>query len=838
MPFRPQPAATEIAPPQRPHRAHESHAAGAPTAVRRAAFALRPAALALRAALLAGGTLLAAGLAAQPAAAQSPAAAAAARSYRIAPGTLDQVLNRYAAAAGVELSVDAALTKGKTSAGLNGRYTVDEGFDRLTQGQGLRVLRGERGVYTLRAAPPQGAATTLPAVEVRGTAVENPWGPVDGYVATRSATASKTDASLLETPQSVSVITKEQVRDQGAKTIGAALRYTPGVVAEEYGGGEIRVDQYMLRGFSGSMPYLDGLSTAGLYTLLSNSVEPYGLERIEVLRGPSSVMYGQNIPGGLLSLVSKRPTETPLHELEVQGGNWDRRQVAGDFSGPLNDSGTLLYRVTGLFRDGGTQVHDVDSQRTYIAPSLTWKPDADTSFTLLTHYQHDKEGFGGQYLPAEGTLYGSPIYGRLSSRLFIGEPDLNRFEREEYSVGYAFEHRFNSTWTVRQNLRYSHANVNQAQTVGAGVEEGTALLDRMASQSHAWIDNVTVDSQIQADFATGALRHTALAGLEYSNSHDRWYEKDGEASPLDLLNPVYGQPYTMPPVDFATDDKVRQLGLYAQDQLRWGRWTLTGGVRHDWADTFSKDLLSGTATPQHDEKTTAKGGLVYRFDNGVAPYLSYSESFLPNVGANFSNTPYKPSTGKQYEVGVKYQPAGYNSFMMVSAYDLTQRNMLTTDPDHPNFSVQTGEVRVKGIELSGTADLTQGWKVVGAYTYMSPKITRNNDGTVGNQPQDVPRHMASLWLDKTLQEGPLQGVGLGVGVRYIGSRYGDNQNSLAIPAVTLTDAALHYERRNWRFAINATNLFDKEYVGSCEGSADACLYGFRRSVMATVAYKW
>lgn len=667
---------------------------------------------------------------------------------------------------------------------------------------------------------------------------ETAWGPVNGYVATRSATGTKTDTPLIETPQSISVISRDQMRDQGVQSVGDALRYTPGVVAEEYGGTDLRIDQYMVRGFSNTMPFVDGLTTNTRYTLLSPKIDPYGLERVEVVRGPSSVLYGQNIPGGLVNLISKRPTATPFNEIEVQGLSPTGVETRFDFGGPATKDGTWLYRMTGVVHDSQTQVDHVDNKKYYLAPSVTYAPSTDTTFTVLANVQHSEDGFLAQNLPAVGTLYPA-AFGKIPTNFFIGEPGFNGVNKTSASIGYNFEHRFDDVWTARQNLRYSEADVDIKQVGTAGYLDATTL-NRFTLGANAHLENFAIDNQLQAQFNTFGLQHTAVFGLDYFRSKDRWREKDGDAAPLDVTNPVYGQPYTLL-YPYNTDDKLEQVGLYAQDQIKWGRFVLTGGIRHDWAQSTVVDSTSlpATVTDQRDKAVTGRAGLVYLFDNGLAPYFSYSTSFQPTIGSNNLGEPFKPTTGEQYEVGVKYQPVGSKSFIMLSAFNIDQANVLTADPSVGNVygQVQTGGIRVRGFEASVTSDLGDGLKLIASYSYLDPKITADNSGDIGNKPADVPNHIASIWVDKTLQDGPLRGLGFGGGLRYVGERYGDNDNQFLIPGNFLVDSTVHYDYRNWRFAVIAKNLFDKTYVATC-GNENFCYYGLRRSVIGSVTYRW
>lgn len=681
----------------------------------------------------------------------------------------------------------------------------------------------------------------VPVVVSAGREQETATSPVDGYVAKRSATGTKTDTPIVETPQSISVITSDQMQAQAVQSVGQALRYTPGVIGEEYGGLSTTIDNFVVRGFPNQFPFVDGLSTETYFTLLAPAVNPYGLERIDVLRGPASVLYGQNIPGGMINLVTKRPTDDPIHEASFDAGSYGEVGGRFDFSGPVTTDRTVLYRLTGDLGTTGSQVDFQTDKHFYIAPALTWKPSADTTFTLLSHFSYRNSSYPTADLAAVGTLYPGPNGTRIGTSVFDGEPDFNEIRRTEAAIGYEFEHRFNDWFTVRQNVRYTHVNLDEDIVGNEDLEADNATIDRYAYAAQASSDIFTVDNQAQFKFNTGPLQHTALIGFDYVHSIDRWAENDATSVPsLNLYNPVYGSgPITLGGVDYSVEHHVDQSGLYAQDQIRFGKLVATLGVRQDWASTEEFDRLAGQTDQSNTaQRFTYRAGLVYLFDSGFAPYVSYSTSFQPGLGDTFDGPALKPTTGQSVEAGIKFQPPGQKSFAMLSVYNILQKNVVEPDFDHPegNFVVQTGGVRVRGVELSGVADLGAGLSLTAAYTYMDGAITASDQGFVGDQPINVPHNMASLWLDKTFQQGWWNGFGVGGGVRYIGSQFGDEANTLKMPSVTLYDAAVHYDIKHWRFSVNAQNLFDRIYV-NCQAE-DYCAYGLRRTVIGRATYQW
>lgn len=771
---------------------------------------------------------------------------------------LDEALAAYGAASGVQLIYDSSATQYLRSVAVVGRYDRAEGLRRLLAGTGLTPqFTAERSATLLRVvaqagivAPDQAGAVALDMLEVSG---ENAIGPVHGYVARRSATATKTGTPILETPQAINVVGRKEIEDRQAQSVSQALLYTPGVM-NQYGT-DVRYDWLYVRGFVPGR-YLDGLRLPfGARGYSQPRVESYGLERVELLKGPSSGLYGQNSPGGLLNLVSKRPTATPLREIQLQTGSFGRAQAAFDLSGPIDPEGKILYRLTGLARTTGTQLDYLEEDRVFIAPSLTLRPDADTSLTILSQYLNiDSPGGGApQGLPALGTLYANPK-GRIPTKRFIGEPNYDRFKLQQGFIGYAFEHRFNDVWTVRQNLRYSHvdANTQRVQAIGLGADNST--LSRYAWAFPERSDLFNIDNQAEARFSTGPFAHTLLLGADYLREDARYDESQLRIVPsVDVFAPVYAGTVTRPPLGTRITQGRNQTGLYAQDEIRFGGFRLTVSGRQDWADAVTRTTNAATGAltrvKQDDAAFTGRVGLSYLLDGGLAPYISYATSFQPTAGTDRAGQPFAPTEGEQIEGGIKFQPPGTNLLMTGTVFDLTQKNVLTPDPTDFRFNAQTGEARVRGVELEVKASLTESLDLIASYAAMNSEITKANANAagasiIGNELPFVPQHQASAWLDYTFRTGDWAGLGLGAGVRYIGASVGDNANFYHIPVVTLVDAAIRYDfgyrypaLKGVDLAVNATNLFDKTYVSTCI-AATGCFYGNRQTVLATLRYRW
>jgi iron complex outermembrane recepter protein len=671
--------------------------------------------------------------------------------------------------------------------------------------------------------------------------VENPRGAVQGYVAGRSMAGTKTNTPIMQTPQSLSVIGSEQIRDQKPGKFDEILRYTPGVVAGTFGP-DTRNDWFLIRGFKSEDVglFLDGLQL--FYTSYASwKLQPFNLERVEVLRGPSAVLYGGSSPSGIVNAVSKMPPTAPIRYLETGVNNFGNAYLGFDFGGPVAtapENGKLFYRVVGQVQNGGTQVDFTPNNNYFIAPSLTWKPDADTTFTVLASASK-LETRSENFLPYIGTVVNAP-FGRIPTRLFTSDPSVDTFKREQEMIGYQFERNLSDDVTFRQNARFGHVDVTLSTLFGLGYVNGdpaTALLARGNFLTHAIANQGNLDSQLEYRFNTGILRHTALFGLDLKHYRIDDWQGFGGATPLNLLNPVYtptarfnGAPYQ------DTTLTQKQLGFYMQDQIKLDRFTLVLSGRNDWVATDNNNHI-GAGQSREDSKFSGRAGLIYNFDSGLAPYVSYATSYNPVIGLS-SGQLLLPETGQQTEVGLKFQPNGFNGHFGFAWFDLKRQNALTTDPNNVLQPTQNGEVTSRGFELEAVANPLPGLKLVAAFTTYNLFISKDlNPALIGKSPTATPQALTSGWFDYTFQSGPLTGFGFGGGVRYIGGSFADDLNTMPVPSVVLGDATVHYEWKNWRAALNVINVADTIYVANCS-SANACFYGDRRRATASLSYKW
>lgn len=547
----------------------------------------------------------------------------------------------------------------------------------------------------------------------------------------------------------------------------------------------------------------------------------------------------------MINVVSKRPTEEPLREMQVQLGDNSHRQIAGDFSGPLDQEGKVLYRITGLVRDAKLEGSGLPNDRAFIAPSLTWRPSSDTSLTLLSHYLRIRDGSSYAGFPEVGTLLPNPN-GRFSPKTYVGEPNFDHFNQDQWMVGYLLEHRVNDTWTLRQNARYGSIDVDYRQVynqsdffvVDPDVPENPAnfrVFNRYTFGSKEKIKLGTIDNQAQARVNLGDWQHTFLFGLDFqqSRNYQRTYN-DGTVSPIDGFAPVYtndalpGNPW------FDARTRLSQTGFYLQDQIRWGDWVATLGGRYDDASATVDSYLDGSTTRFSDHKFTSRAGLVYLHPSGWAPYLSYSESFSPTLTIDpDTNTPLKPETGRQYEAGIRFQPPGGKSTYSAAVFDLRRQNYVTYTEDF--LPKQTGEILVRGLEFEAAFQPIRDLNVVAAYTFTpTAEVTASSTPSeIGKQMQAVSRNQMSVWTDYRFGSG----IKVGLGARFVGSNYGYQESAGAkVPAYTLLDALIGYDFQRWSLALNIRNLTDKLYLSNC--SSGICRYGDLRKIVATANYRF
>ncbi len=785
---------------------------------------------------------------------------------------LGDALNALASQTGLRLLFATDLVKGKRAPALNGDYSPEQALRQLLTGSGLEAVATGDGSFAIRALP-QGSTQQLDEVTVTAQSdTQNPTGPVQGYVVQRT-TAGKTNAPVLELAQSLTVITRDAMEDRGVQTVSDAISYAPGTLIAAYGQ-DPRYDWTFLRGFNAlSDQWRDGLRTSGRGFNLPK-VNPYGLERVEIIRGPASVLYGQGNPGGLISMTTKRPTETPYHEVGIAGGSYGNKQVFADVSDRLDESGEWRYRLTLHARDADSAIDHAESHSYYIAPAITWTPSDNTSITFLMQYQseHSTDLYNGtpsQQLKNLAAFFGIPM-STIPSNRNIGNPDFEKFDRDYFSFGYALEHRINDTWSLNQNVRYESIalDYNYAVLVGflpPGILGSETLLTQNAVNIDEPVKNLLLDQNLTGSWKTGTMDYTLVAGLDIGWTDAERQERTSDPDPmaagiiaLSPTSPLYSYtlnafnanpsyPAIVAPTTLTEDSsaKNRKIGVYVQNRFRFQEnWLLNLAGRQDWVTTETDDRLTGTPATQNDNAFSGQASLMYVSESGVAPYVSYSTGFNPILETDNNGNPMDPETATQYEVGIKWQP-NTNVLLSLAGFDLTKQNIVSADPNGQN-KTQTGEIRSLGLEAEATLSLDNGLKLTTSYTHINAEITEDQRRPtfVGSTPELVAENTAAAWVDYTLQDGPLKGIGVGAGARYVGSMHymtddlvtGTSGTEIDLKGYTLYDAALRYKWQNWSLSLTGQNLAGKEYLAWC--SSQICQWGLPRSFIATARYRW
>lgn len=687
------------------------------------------------------------------------------------------------------------------------------------------------------------ATITLETIDVQGRA-ETAVGPVDGYRASRSATATKTDTALRDTPQSIQVVPRDVLVDQQATSVAEGLtRNVPGVVP--YRAASFGEDRFAIRGFEALTIYRNGVPF-DMGVLTTRGSDPVNVERIEVLKGPASILYGRGEPGGVINVVTRRPSDVPAYEASVQAGSRGFGRTTFGATGPLNEDKTLLYRFDGALQRSDGFVDFVDNRKYYLAPSLQWKPTQDFSLTLELERGRGWGGTGGA-LPAVGTAVPG-LFGFLPRNLNLGEP-IDRTIADDTKIRARAEWSLTPDWTARTTF-----GLTDFQTISRIHGSGSFRSDnRTWDRTGVVFDDQYWDYYFDQNLTGKVIdpfgfRHTLLLGAELRRQRNLDVTQFRSTTPLDVYNPVYGRVINGPLfVNSRTQTTIDSLGLYAQDQIALtDKFTIVAGGRFDMADreVSSRSGVSALTVTGSDTAVKAfspRVGALYRPIEQVGFFANYSQSFKPLAGADIRGRAFEPETGEQFEGGVKVDwLAGGALSSTLSAFDLRRQNVLTADPANPFVSIQTGEQRVRGLEFDVTGEIAPGWRVIAGYAYLDAKTTADADpALVGKPVYGIPQHQANLWTTYEFKSGFARGLQVGVGGQYVGKRSGDALDSFSLGEFVRVDASLSYEiTKNLKLGVSVTNLLDKTYLNSTNGSRSFVYYGEPRTTLVSLSGKF
>lgn len=654
-------------------------------------------------------------------------------------------------------------------------------------------------------------------------------------------TGLKTATPLIEIPQSISLITREQLTLQSPLTLQESLRYTSGVYADPYGL-DSRGDWAIIRGGETTLQLFNGLRTVFDY---NNNTRPdiYTLEQVEILKGPSSVLYGQGGFNGVVNLVPKKPHANSSREITAQFGNFSRKQFAADFTGAIDSDDKLLYRAIGLWRDSDTQVNYVPDNRYLFTPSIVWKPYRSTQLYLVGNMQRDAGGSSVAFFPPEGALFPHSTKGYIPTETFIGEPEVDEYKTRQSFLAYFFEQHIGEKYSARHSLRYtdSYGSIQEFySSFPPSYDASGTAIPRSLFVQKTNLNTYVSDTHLESRFRTGQIRHTLLGGIDNQRATLKIQTGSNYAVPaLDVFNPVYTNNVIFPTLETRPRQLLKQTGLYAQDQTKlFEKVVVTGAIRRDWAKIDERTSASHNINEY--EATTGKVGFVYLASRGLSPYFSYSQSFNPTPGYNAKNEPFIPLRGEIIEVGTRYQPSNGSGIFSLAFYQMKEKNRITydsSDPANPFAAVQLGEARIRGIEAEADISIIKKIKLNASYTFTEAVVTQSSTlSEIGNRLETVPKHLGKLWAIRTFNLNDTNGITVGGGVRVTGSNW-DAHGAIRTPAYTLLDSMVAYNHNTWRMSLNVSNLTDKRYVTTCRQWGD-CFLGLRRQVTANISYRF
>ncbi|WP_375083724.1 TonB-dependent siderophore receptor [Providencia sp. SKLX074055] len=673
------------------------------------------------------------------------------------------------------------------------------------------------------------------------TAAENQGQEPIGYASKTQSTATKSSATLLETPQFVSVIKREQMDTLPSESISQALRYSAGVTSEKFGAFGGGIDFSKIRGFDADY-YLDGLRVIGNSGIWGPQVDSWTLNSIEAVHGPSSALYGQGGAGGVINMQSRRPSANESHQIQFQKGNFDNNAVKFDTTGAMNDDETLLYRMNGLALSTDSQLNSSKQSRYLLAPSITWQPNEKLNWTVLSQYQHDPHIGHYNTLPAQAIGLLPNPNGKLDFTQNYSDPKHEKSTRTQWSVTSLVDYQVSSSVTLKQNMRYSDVDTHIKRDFTRGFLAGDRLLTAVYQDSPSKSKTFVADNQLVYKVKTGDIRHELLTGFDFQTGKldkDWWGSQTVSFDPWVKPHHPEFKPY--PVSRTSTTQRFDRYGVYLQDQLSWQQWDLILSGRYDWSYLDTDNNLSHTTQKNDTSAWSQRVGLTYAFENGFSPWISFSDSFDPVLGTDADGKSFIPTESKQAEVGLKYQSD--NLMASVAAYELEQKNVTTHNPLNPDYYNQTGKIRSRGVDFESRIALTPSVNVMVSYAFTDNKITESQDLSVLNKhPVQVPKHSGSAWVDYRFHSPYLEGALVGVGVRYLGETWGDNTNTFKVPAVWLGDISARYqmdalapELTGMELGLTVSNVTNKSYVASCTSST-YCSIGTNRTLLATLNY--
>lgn len=668
------------------------------------------------------------------------------------------------------------------------------------------------------------------------------YGKIRSLLAGTGHAGLKTATPLETTPQNLTVISRGRMDMLNSRTLTEAIRYSAGV--SDYGGKDDPRGYFgTIRGFTPDI-YLDGTRTPNAATSQSLSIEPWGMEEMDIIRGSNSALYGSGQLGGIINAVSKRPTKNQTNVISIQGGSYARRQGAVDIGGTIDKQGHWMWRFNGLIRKSGTFAHHIKNNEIYVAPSLRWHPSSRTDFTFLSSYEQLDAGSSSQFLPYVGTIVPSR-YGYLPRNFLSGDWNFDVYSKRQLSVGYALRQELLPGWTISQNMRFTHMDVLY-RTVAQPKLINTDTISRTALLQSGNYNTTTLDTRSEWKAHFGSVHSTLLTGVDFRSDFMAERRGEGKAPNLSLYHPVYSA-VAMP--RYATKRNYNttgtQTGIYGQEQADWKRFFLTLSGRGDFTQSLQVNNNNEGRTPQKNNAFTGRVALLYQSVWGVAPYISYATSFSPQLGTTHDGTAFSPTRGRLLEAGIKYRPRkdsifGDRFLLTLDVFTLKERNELVQDPIYSSDKIQLGAQRTRGFEAEFVGRLPYKIDLLAAFTVQDPRITKGSAATqnqVGQRPTTVPSRMASFFMRHSFALTRSLSAGIGGGLRYTSTTAGALPNTIIVPAQLVGDIEAHLDYQRWHLQLNGTNIANSKYVSVCTSTTN-CSYAPGRALYGDLSYRW
>lgn len=647
-----------------------------------------------------------------------------------------------------------------------------------------------------------------------------------------ASSATKGMMALKDVPQIVNVIPKQILREQSVTSMQGALQNVAGL---SFSVGDGQRDQVMIRGFSAILDnYSDGIRDDALYFRDMSNVE-----RVEVLKGPASVLYGRGSAGGLVNKINKKPLDQALYEVSLLGSNIGQLRTEVDLNGAVNDQ--VKVRLTGALEDSNGYRDQAFLKRQAVAPSLQWDISERTKLLLQADYLHD-DRLGDQGFPTD-PITGKPV--KTNAKTFYGAAnakDVGNIDTEVSSQTITLEHDFNGAVKYRGAIRHYQYSLDREYSTDAHPKNDLSKIALTQNKRLRDEDGIYIQQELTSLFNTGTIGHNVLIGAEYSQQDKDEILWQGQTTITDLYNPELEH---WAPINTATtkaknnnSNEFKNVGVYFQDLVSVNnQFKVLLGLRYDDLSQLRNDLNKKQIVDRTDQTWSPRIGFVYQPVNAVSFYASYNQSFQPLADAFViykNSSDLKPTETENIEVGAKWD-INDDLNLTLAVFDMNQSNISNKDPNDSNMGIIIGEQRTQGVELSLTGQLTEQFSILAGYSYLNGKIENSTEGFNGNHSALTPNNTANVWLKYQFNDHWYAAMG----GRGESSRFSAPDNKNVLPGYAVLNTAVGYKSDHYDVNLNINNLLDRDYfVSGHSGANDSNMMGDPLNVQMALRYRF